>query len=181
MHSILERVRETLTESRFIANLTVTYGIIVVMVIISLIVRRLLGHGGERLAQWTGLRWLDSFGREAAQRSRRLVARLTWLGVVVLTGGGIAYHMYGRDIRADARAWYADISADWWLRVGLRATGVAALVVAAWVGIRMVRRLCALAEPWVAARVGPSVTPGWPTTSSASWFTCWASSWERAC
>jgi small conductance mechanosensitive channel len=167
MHAYLDRAREILTESRFIANLTATYGIVAAMVVLSLLVQRLLGRGGEHLAQWTGLHWLDNVGREAARHSRRLIARLTWVGVVLLTGGGIAYHVAGRDVRHDVQAWYADVTADRWLDIGLRAAGVAGLVVAAWVGIRVVRRLCAAAEPWVGARIGTAVS----AEGVARWFT----------
>jgi small-conductance mechanosensitive channel len=166
MHPYLERVRETVSDSRFVANLTVTYGIIVTMVLISLVVRRLLGHGGERLAHWTGLHWLDDVGRGAAHHARRWVARLTWLGVVVLTGGGIAYHFIGHDIRADFRTWYADISTDRWLDLGFRAAGVAGLLVAAWLALRLVRRLSLRAEPWVLARLGNAVS----ADGIARWF-----------
>src|SRR5690348_14671629 len=117
MHLYLDRLRDTLTDSRFVANLTVTYGTVVAMVLVSLVVRRLLGHGGERLGHWTGLNWLDPFGREAAQRSRQLIARLTWLGAALLSAAGIAYHAAGRDVRADFATWRATLTADDWLRL----------------------------------------------------------------
>lgn len=167
MPPYLDRLRDTLTDHRFVANLTVTYGIIVVMVLASLIVRRLVGHGGERVAQWTGLRWLDGVGREAARRSRRLIARLTWLGVVLLTAAGVAYHVAGRDVRLDFDAWYARLTADDWLSLGLRAGAVAGLAAAAWVGVRVVRRLRGWAEPWVVARLGKTGNE----EAVARWFT----------
>ncbi len=159
MHAYLDRVREFVTESRFIANLTATYGLIVVLVLVSLVVRRLLGHGGERLAHWTGLHWLDHYGRAAAHRSRRLVARLTWVGVALLSGGGILYHVLGRDVRGDVRAWYGDVTAERWLHMGFRTAALAGLAVAAWLGVRVVRWLCTLAEPRVAARLSKTVHP----------------------
>ena len=64
----VDHIRDTLTDHRFVANATVTYGIIAVMIVLSLIVRRLLSHGGDRLGQWTGLNWLDGVSREAAHR-----------------------------------------------------------------------------------------------------------------
>src|SRR6516225_9848341 len=125
MQPYLNYLRELVADHRFLANLTVTYGVVVAMVLLSLIVRRLIGRGGDRLAQWTGLRWLDNVGKEAAHRARRLVARLTWLGVVLLSAAGIAYHALGRDVRGDFESWYARITADQWLDLGLRAGAVA--------------------------------------------------------
>jgi moderate conductance mechanosensitive channel len=166
MSSFLEHLRDLLTEARFIANVTVIYGGIVVMVLLSLIVRRLIGHGGDHLAQWTELHWLDGVGRGAAQRTRRLVAWLTWLVVVVLGVGGIVYHALGRDVRHDFRSWYVGVTTDRWLDLGLRAAGVAGLVVGGWLGLRLVRRLCALAEARVVARIGKTVSPD----GVARWF-----------
>jgi small conductance mechanosensitive channel len=167
MHSFFNQLRDQVTDHRFLANLTVTYGAVVVVVLVSLLVRRLIGHGGERLAQWTGLRWLDRFGKEAAQRARRLIARLTWLAVVLLSAGGITYHALGRDVRGDVEDWYTCITMDQWLAMGLRAGAVAGLAVAAWVGVRVVRRLRARAEAWVVGRIGDSVKPD----AIACWFT----------
>jgi small conductance mechanosensitive channel len=166
MQYFLTQLRDLVSDHRFIANLTVTYGVIVLVVLLSLVVRRLIGRGGERLAQWTGQRWLDGVGKEAAQRARRLVTRLTWLGVFLLSAAGIAYHLLGRDVRGDFEDWYTRITAEQWLNVGLRAGAVAGLVVAAWVGVRLVYRLRGLAEPWVVARIGDSVKPD----AVACWF-----------
>ncbi|HEX5272105.1 MAG TPA: mechanosensitive ion channel domain-containing protein [Gemmataceae bacterium] len=159
MSSFLEHVRGLLTESRLIANVTATYGTVAVLLILSLVVRRLIGHGGEHLAHWTGMHWLDGFGREAARRTRRVVAWLTWTAVLVLAVGGVVYHVLGRDVRQDFRGWYADITAERWLDIGLRAAGVAGLAVGGWLAVRVLQRLSALAEASVAARIGKTVTP----------------------
>src|SRR5262249_40069295 len=76
MQQYLNYLRELVADHRFLANLPVTYGIVAAMVLVSLIVRRVITHGGDRLALWTGLRWLDNAGKEAAHRARRLIARL---------------------------------------------------------------------------------------------------------
>jgi small conductance mechanosensitive channel len=167
MQPYLNYLRELVADHRFLANLTVTYGIVAAMVLLSLIVRRLIGHGGDRLALWTGLRWLDNVGKEAAHRARRLIGRLTWLGVFLLTAAGITYHAFGRDIRADFEDWYTRITMDQWLDMGLRAGAVAGLAVAAWIGMRIVRWLRGLLEASVVARIGDSVKP----EGIASWFT----------
>ena len=154
MHVYLDRARELLTEHRFIANLITTYGIVVVLVLASLVIRRLLGHTGERLAQWTGQRWLDGVSRQAAQQSRRLIGRLTWLGVALLAAAGIGYHLLGRDIRLDFDALYGRITTEHWIALGLHAGALAGLAIAAWVGIRIVRRLRAWVEPMAIAPPG---------------------------
>jgi small conductance mechanosensitive channel len=159
MSSFLEHVRDLLTEPRFVANVTVIYGGIVVMVLLSLVVRRLIGHGGEHLARWTGLHWLYRFGHVAAHRTRRLIAWLTWVAVVVLGAGGVVYHAVGRDVRQDCRAWYADITADRWLDLGLRAAGVVGLAVGGWLAVRIMQRLCGVAEARLIARIGKTVSP----------------------
>jgi len=166
MHEYLDRARDLLTEHRFIANLTTTYGIIVVMVLVSLVVRRLLAHTGERLAQWTGLRWLDGVGREAAQGSRRLIGWLTWLGVILLTAAGLGYHFLGYDVRQDFDTLYGQITAEHWIALGIHAGALAGLAAAAWIGIRVVRRLRAWIELRAIARLAESVKP----EAIRSWF-----------
>jgi small conductance mechanosensitive channel len=166
MSSFLEHVRDLLTEPRFVANVTVIYGGVVVMVLLSLVTRRLIGHGGEHLSRWTGLHWLDRFGREAAHRSRRLIAWLTWAAVVVLGAGGVVYHAVGRDVRQDFRDWYADFTGEWWLRLGLRAAGVVGVAVGGWLTVRVLQRLCAWAEAKAVARIGKTVSP----EAVARWF-----------
>jgi small conductance mechanosensitive channel len=164
--SFAEHVRNYLTDSRFIANVIATYGTVIGLVVLSVVVRRLIGHGGERLAQWTGLHWLDAFGRAAAQRTRRLIAWVTWAAVVVLAVGGVVYHALGREVRQDFREWYADSAGEWWLRIGLRAAGVIGLVVGGWLVVRLVRRACAGAEAKAVARIGTTVSP----ETVARWF-----------
>jgi small conductance mechanosensitive channel len=151
--SFLDRVQATLTDDRFLSNLLATYGVIAVLVAASLVARRLLGQGGERLAQWTGLHWLEGVGREAALRARRLLVRATLASVFVLTLAGVGYHLAGRDVRADAAAWYERLTADDWLLIGLRAGAVVGLGLGAWVAVRVVRRLRANLEPWALARL----------------------------
>jgi small-conductance mechanosensitive channel len=167
MQPYLHQLRDLVSEERFIANVTVTHGLIVVLVLVALLLRRLIGMGGERLAHLTGIAWLDGLSREAAERARQLIARLTWLGVLLLATAGVVYHGFGRDIRADFEAWYTCITADQWLDMGLRAAAVVGLALAAWLGIRLVRRLRIAAETWVAARIGATVKP----EAIASWFT----------
>jgi small-conductance mechanosensitive channel len=154
MHSFLDRVRDTLGDHRFVANVTATYGLVVVLVLLSLVARRLLGRGGEGLAEWTGLHWLDHLGRAAAHRARLLLARLTWAAVGLMTVAGIAYHAADRDVRHDVRLLRRLLRDDQWLSVGLRAAAVLALAALAWVGVRVVRRSCAGLQAWVVGRYG---------------------------
>ena len=86
---------------------------------------------------------------------------------MLLTAAGIIYHFLGRDIRFDVRTWYARITADQWLDFGLRVAGVVLLALAVWIGVRIVRRLCAALQTRVLARFGKAITP----EGVARWFT----------
>ncbi len=166
MSSFLGQVRDYVSDGRFVANVTAIYGSAVVLMVLSLVVRRLIGHGGERMAHWTGLHWTHDFNRAAAHKTRRVIAWLTWLVVVALAAGGVAYHALGRDVRADLHEWYADLTGEWWLRMGLRAAGVIGVVIGGWLAVRLLQRLCAWAEARTVARIGKTVSP----EGVARWF-----------
>jgi small-conductance mechanosensitive channel len=154
----LDQVREFVTDPRFIENLITTYAIIVVLVIVSLILRRVVGRGGERLAHWTGLRWLEELGREAGRGVKRLLARLTYALILLIVVAGGVYHFLGRHVRHDIKKWVGQITVEDWTNIGLRAAGVVGLLFASWIAIRLVRGLCQALRTWVAVRLGKAET-----------------------
>src|SRR5258708_3664006 len=103
---VLSRLSSTLADGRLGANLIAVHGVITLTVIVSLTLRRLVNKGSTRLAGWTGLRWLESAGEEAARRVQALLFRLTLIGIALTLLAGISYHALGRDIRHDSAGWY---------------------------------------------------------------------------
>ena len=72
-----------LADGRLGANLIAVHGIITVTVLVSLILRRIVSRGSSRLARWTGQRWLETAGEEAARRVRMLLFWLTLAAIAL--------------------------------------------------------------------------------------------------
>jgi small conductance mechanosensitive channel len=151
---IFSRLSTALADARLGANLIAVHGLVTVTIIVSLVLRRLVRRGGSRVTRWTGLPWLQDVGDEAARRARALLFWLT-SGVLLTSAlAGVGYHMAGRDIRSDVENWYARLTPARLLRSGLR-TGVAvAVLLAAWLAVRAVRRLMPVAHAQVRALLG---------------------------
>src|SRR5439155_10406749 len=97
---ILSDLLTLLTDDRFTANLIAAHGVIVVIVVTSLILRRLLTHGSHRLGRWTGLQGLDAVGKEAARHGHMLLFWLTVGAVLATVGASTGYHLLVHDIGA---------------------------------------------------------------------------------
>src|SRR5205085_2504247 len=134
---IFSGLRSKLADGRFGANLLFFYGLIVLIVVVAVILRRWLARGGSRVVRWTGVHWLGAVGEEASRRARAL---LLWLGIVlvgVITVAGCGYHLVGGDIRYEAAAAIALLGVKDFLRIGLGTAGVLAAGVGAWFGARV--------------------------------------------
>ena len=68
---IFAGIAETLSDARFDANLIAFYGVVVVLVLVALLIRRLLAR--DKPVSWTGLHWLDTLGDEATAHARKLL------------------------------------------------------------------------------------------------------------
>jgi small conductance mechanosensitive channel len=128
-------------DDRLAANLVAIHGVITLAVLVALVLRRLISRGSSRLARWTGLAWLAAAGEEAARRLRALLFWLTILVVLLLIAGGVGYHLYGRDIRHDLGDWYRDLTTSELVHLVFTAGLIAAILIAAWLGVRMLRRI----------------------------------------
>jgi small conductance mechanosensitive channel len=153
---MFSRLSGPLSDSRLGFNLIAIHGAITLTVLVSLILRRLIMHGGSRLGQWTGLKWLTTAGEEAAKRARIILFWLTIAGVGLSILAGALYHLAGRDIRLDLWDWYQDLTITQLTRAGFRLGVAAAAFVAAWVSVRSIRRLWPGLEAQVISWVGLS-------------------------
>src|SRR5262249_56667196 len=138
---IFSRLSGPLSDSRLGFNLIAIHGAITLTVLVSLILRRLIMHGGSRLGQWTGLRWLTAAGEEAAKRARVILFWLTIAAVGLSILAGALYHLAGRDIRLDLWDWYQDLTIPQLTRGGIRLAVAVAAFIAAWASVRSIRRL----------------------------------------
>src|SRR5260370_31285783 len=103
---LLSSFRSSLADGRLGTNLIAIHGVITVTVLVALVLRRLITHGGNQFVRWTKLSWLESASEVAA---RRALTMLSWLTTGVISAavvGGMTYHLAGRDIRLDLRTWY---------------------------------------------------------------------------
>jgi small conductance mechanosensitive channel len=138
---VLSRLRNLFADGRFDANLIAVYGIIVVTVIASLVLRRLLVNGHSRLAEWTSHHWLHAVGQEASRHARTVLFWTTVAALVLTTAGGLVYHLAGRDVRSDATAATGAIETKDWIALALVLGELVGLVVVARAGVWLVRRL----------------------------------------
>jgi small-conductance mechanosensitive channel len=130
---------DMLADGRFHANLIAFYGVIVVLVLLALLVRRLLSR--DMPTHWTGLAWLDSLGEEATLHACKL---LWWasVGIVVLLSLiGLGYHFAGRDVRHDLNIMADRLAPDTLLHFSLQLAECAGLFVAAMMVTWLLRRV----------------------------------------
>ena len=81
---IFAGIAEFLTDARFDANLIACYGVIVVLVLLALSLRRMLAR--DRPAS-TGMQWLDTLGDEATAHARKLLWWSSVAAVILLQYG----------------------------------------------------------------------------------------------
>jgi small conductance mechanosensitive channel len=137
----LTHISDALADDRLGVNLIAIHGVITVVVLLSLLIRRLVIHGSTKIAKWTGLRWLEAAGDEAARHARRILFWLTVLVLFLVVAGGAAYHFLGRDIRLDLADWYTRLTPKQLLQIAVTAGLLLGVFVAAWCTIRAVRQL----------------------------------------
>ena len=127
-------------DERLIANLVAIHLILAVLLVTAVVLRRILTHGGDQFARWTGLHWLDGFSKEATRKLRGL---LFWLVLAMMAGsviGGIAYHVSGRDMRGEVVDWYSHVTGAQMLRLGLALGQLVLLGLVLNFSLRLVRR-----------------------------------------
>ncbi len=135
---LLLRVANAFDE-RLLANLVAVHLVLGLILVVSVVVRKVLLHGGNSLVRWTGLHWLDHVGQEANRRVRTLMFWTTLLAMVSAVATGIVYHVAGRDARADFTEWYQHLTGAEILAWGLTLGKLAILAVTVQFAMSLVR------------------------------------------
>ncbi len=151
-------------DERLLANLIGMHVALALILVVSVVLRKLLKRGGQGLGHWTGLRWLDGLGKEATKGLRVVVfwTALALMGATVI--GMIAYHFTGRDVRLDAREWYSHLTGAQLFTFGVVLGKLVLLAIGAGVAIRLVTRLRAFLEAYAHHHLPQHVPEESPTT-----------------
>lgn len=134
-------VTSWLSDDRLLANLIGMHVILGALLLSSVLLRKLLIHGGNQFVHWTGLHWLDGVSQEAVRRTRALLFWST-LGLMIFTVvASFVYQAHGRDIRTDLQEWYSHLTAREILNFGVALGELIFLAVGMVYGLRLVRKL----------------------------------------
>lgn len=137
--NLYERLGQILTDERLLSNLIALHVLFGLILVGSMIARRILISGGDSLSNWTGLHWLDGISREATRRGRAILFWVTLLLLFTSVVGSVVYHLAGRDIRYDVTHWYENVTSDQMLRLGIAIGQLVLLGIGLNIAIRLVR------------------------------------------
>lgn len=146
-------IRHHLADGRLATNLVAFYGLVVVMVVGSLMLRRWLGRRAAVAAQ-SGPQWLQRLRIDLSQGARTVVFWLTIVFVAVTTLAGIGFHWAGRDVRHELRYWLGAHTASELTRLGFRAAALLAIFTVCRALVWLVRRGRPLLEKELARVLG---------------------------
>lgn len=159
------RMRHHLADGRLATNLVAFYGLVVVMVMGSLMLRRWLTRRAATAGAQTGPEWLRTLRIEAARRAR---AMLLWATVIVVAGtvlAGVVYHYSGRDIRGELKVVLGLFTANELIRLAFRSAAIIGLLMVSRVGVAIVRKLGPKLEgqlaPWLGRSGSPELLKRW--------------------
>ena len=72
-----------LNDDRLLTNLISIHVVLAVVLIVSVILRKLLKNGGDQFVLWTGLQWMETATKDAVQSMRTI---LFWCTIVLMIG-----------------------------------------------------------------------------------------------
>jgi len=148
-----------LNDERLLANLIGIHVVLAVLLVVSIILRKLFKNGGEQISRWTGLKWLDGVSKEAVKGARSL---LFWTTVVLMVASVLSmavYHVSGRDARADFQAWSGQLSGPTLMGFGVMLGKLVALAIGVALAFRVIRRLRIFFETYVHHHLPKHVHP----------------------
>src|SRR5262245_54613144 len=128
---------KVLNDDRLLANLISIHIVLGVLVLVSIILRKLLKNGREQISSWTGLAWFDGVSQEAVKGMRAMLFWTTVSLMIISVASMAVYHVAGRDARSD----FQDLSGQITL-TQLTGFGIAlGKLVALAIGVALVFRL----------------------------------------
>ena len=130
-----------LNDERLLANLIGIHVVLAVVLLLSIVFRKVLKSCGEQIGRWTGLTWLDKFGKEAFTGMRSILFWSTVALMIVSVGSMVVYHLSGRHIREDFQEWYAQLTSAHLMAFGMMLGKLAFLALGVAVVVRLLRRL----------------------------------------
>jgi small-conductance mechanosensitive channel len=147
---IFSELAKIVGNDRLLFNIVAVVSVLGVTLVAWLLLRFVSGRGLAHLAQVSGWKWLNGV-------NRRLRSALFWLAmsIMVLTVlGSVGYHLAGRHVRHDLRHWYAQLTWQELLAVGVAGGELVLLAAVLWLAIRQMRRVLPAAERRIAVWLG---------------------------
>ncbi|MBI2808391.1 MAG: mechanosensitive ion channel family protein [Planctomycetes bacterium] len=136
-------------DDRLLTNLISIHVVLAVVLLVSIILRKLLKDGGEQVVRWTGLQWLDGISKEAVKGMRSMLFWSTVVLMVASVASMAVYHVSGRNARADFQDWFGQLTGAHLLSLGLALGKLVALAIGVALGFRLLRRLRVFLEAYV--------------------------------
>lgn len=146
-------------DERLLANLIGIHIVLAVLLVVSVILRKLLKHGGESAARWTGLHWLDGVSKEAVKGMRSMLFWTTVALMIVSVGSMAVYHMSGRDARGDAQELTGQLTLAHLTAFGIMLGKIVAVVVGIALAFRLIRKARVFLETYVHHHLPKHVHP----------------------
>jgi small-conductance mechanosensitive channel len=138
-----------LNDERLLANLIGIHVVLGVILIVSIVLRKLLKNGCEQVARWTGLHWLDSASKEAVKGMRSILFWSTVTLMIVSVVSMAAYHLSGRHAHDDFKDWYGQLTSAHLMAFGVMLGKLVLLALGITVAFRLIRRLRVFLEALV--------------------------------
>lgn len=134
-------ISKWLNDERLLANLIGIHVVLGVILIVSIVLRKLLKNGCEQIARWTGLDWLDSASKEAVKGMRSILFWSTVTLMIVSVVSMAAYHFSGRHAHDDFKDWCGQLTSAHLMAFGVMLGKLVLLALGVAVAFRLIRRL----------------------------------------
>jgi small-conductance mechanosensitive channel len=148
-----------LNDERLLANLIGIHIVLAVILVVSIVLRKLLKNGGEQVARWTGLQWLDNASKEAVKGARSLLFWSTVTLMILSVVSVAVYHFSGRHAHEDFKEWYGQLTSAHLMSFGIMLGKLVLLTLGVAVAFRLIRRLRVFLEVQVHHHLPKHVHP----------------------